>query len=198
MGERASIADQGENMAKRCTVCDTVNADDVRFCKGCGTPITSMPAQSAPAAEAGVACPACNHVNRAGTKFCAYCGTAIAAAAPAPAAAAPVAATPAPAPAPVVAAAPPPPPPPAAAQVAAAPTPAPTPASKPAPVPAAKPAAPAPVRSAADIQPSRTSGTMVLMLILGLVFVAGAASMLGWWGWNKYMSPSLRACRTRR
>jgi len=69
-----------------CPACNTVNADTATFCRSCGNPIASTPAQQA--AEGTISCPACGQANRAGAKFCAKCGAGLAQTAPAPAAAA--------------------------------------------------------------------------------------------------------------
>jgi double zinc ribbon protein len=63
-------------MAKDCPACNTVNADTATFCRSCGKPIASAPAQEA--AAAGISCPSCGQSNRAGVKFCAKCGASLA------------------------------------------------------------------------------------------------------------------------
>ena len=52
-----------------CPGCGAQNAQAVRFCNQCGTPMGT-----APAAPSGV-CPGCGTQNAPGTKFCGSCGT---------------------------------------------------------------------------------------------------------------------------
>jgi hypothetical protein len=59
-------------MPRDCSKCGTLNADEARFCRTCGTALTAPAA--APAAAPPVPCRACGHLNLAGTRFCARCG----------------------------------------------------------------------------------------------------------------------------
>lgn len=74
-----------------CTTCDTDNEEGARFCRVCGTSLTSPVAQPYPdgtrsqpvytytnAPMTGPVCPACAQANPIGARFCVYCATAIA------------------------------------------------------------------------------------------------------------------------
>jgi hypothetical protein len=68
-------------MPKGCSKCGTQNADDAKFCRGCGASLAPAPVPaSAPAVfddstVIATPCRACGHLNRGGKRFCAKCGT---------------------------------------------------------------------------------------------------------------------------
>ena len=63
-----------------CTACDTVNDDNARFCRACGTPFEGTQPRyvvtNAP--MTGAACPACSRRNPASARFCVFCATPLA------------------------------------------------------------------------------------------------------------------------
>src|SRR2546430_17633115 len=60
-------------MPKGCSKCGTQNADDAKFCRGCGVTL-GQPVPDTLAAPPAMRCAACAAMNPAGARFCAKCG----------------------------------------------------------------------------------------------------------------------------
>jgi len=69
-GQLGQTLAAGGQIQVRCPNCHALNAENAKFCSGCGQALSPAPAPTG----ATVACPKCGTQNSATAKFCTNCG----------------------------------------------------------------------------------------------------------------------------